>query len=379
MAPWAVLLGAAQAAAYTNHYDPKDNAFNIVVPPNRGNAFALLVADFGLAVSATTGKCCQQDVADLMREKRAQLEAQGKSLLFVGAAGDNFYWTGAKAQAEGGAEQWARWAAVYSGLTDVPWLAALGNHDLGDGDLYATCPWQAPRVTIDGQAYAANQLDADKGGYRPSGSENFHLPDFNYKYTIDALNLEIYGLDQNCVDPHGIGGDDDGRRKLNAVCGPLNLQQRLDDVALSGEAMLMAGASEGAFDATQKRNVLILQHYPGRCGALEALFSAYSPEDEDFDFRCSFGHTHATLCESGPDDDCRYSQNGGGGGCCDDDVVDDNAGFAILHFLEEGGMRLELQKLGRNCTFYPPTATLAEHRGRATPLQAADANPVDYL
>ena len=91
------------------------------------------------------------------------------------------------------------------GLTDVPWFAALGNHDLGDSDLYATCPEKAPRVVIGGQAYASNQLDASKGGYRtPHGNTtSFHLPDFNYRATLNALNLEIYGLDQNYQDAGG--------------------------------------------------------------------------------------------------------------------------------------------------------------------------------
>ena len=80
--------------------------------------------------------------------------------------------------------------------TPHPRFAALGNHDLGDSDLFATCPEKAPRVTIAGQAYASNQLDASKGGYRPPGAGNtssFHLPDFNYRATLDALNLEIFG------------------------------------------------------------------------------------------------------------------------------------------------------------------------------------------
>ncbi len=47
-----------------------------------------------------------------MRQKRADLEAQGKQLAFVTASGDNFYWTGLNAPDGGGAGQWARWNAV---------------------------------------------------------------------------------------------------------------------------------------------------------------------------------------------------------------------------------------------------------------------------
>ena len=37
------------------------------------------------------------------------------------------------------------------------------------------------------------------------------MPDFNYRVTLNALNLEIYGIDQNKVDVGGIGGDASGR------------------------------------------------------------------------------------------------------------------------------------------------------------------------
>jgi hypothetical protein len=95
---------------------------------------------------------------------------------------------------------------VYEGLNDVPWFAAMGNHDYGSTDLYATCPEKAPLKVINGQvsslpderrstdrlmrpypclvtqAYASNQLDEDKGGYRAGGkTTNFHMPDFNYR------------------------------------------------------------------------------------------------------------------------------------------------------------------------------------------------------
>jgi hypothetical protein len=350
-------------AGYINNYPLVDNAYGVKIPPSdvRNSSFAFLIADYGLATAAMTGECCQTEVADLMRKKRSELEAVGKSLLFVGAAGDNFYFQGVKTAEEGGETQWKRWDTVYNGLNDVPWFAAMGNHDFGDADVYATCPEKAPRVNISGQAYASNQLDASKGGYRPSFGNvaNYHLPDFNYRVTLDALNLEIFGIDQNYVDVGGIGGGGDGCKKVKATCGgdDTGLGERLQDIGHSGEALLAQYAAKGAKDPKQTRNVLVLQHYPGLCAGLKAKFTGSMPPGETVDFRCSFGHTHNTVCESGTDTDCEFSMNGGGGGCCEGDVTNNQAGFGILYFEPAGGMRLELVHLGHKCQFSPSTMT----------------------
>lgn len=121
----------------------------------------------------TNGPCCQTAVADLIRRKRYELQEEGKKLRFVAAAGDNFYFDGLRNHSDGGSEQWERWKHVYAGLTDVPWLAAFGNHDFGDGDTHATCPEKRPFARVRGQAYASFQLDADKGGYAITSRSRF--------------------------------------------------------------------------------------------------------------------------------------------------------------------------------------------------------------
>ena len=80
---------------YVNNFDTRDNAYGVKLPTGdvRNRSFALLIADYGLATAATSGQCCQTEVADMMRQKRKELEAQGKKLLFVGGSGDNFYWS----------------------------------------------------------------------------------------------------------------------------------------------------------------------------------------------------------------------------------------------------------------------------------------------
>ena len=338
---------------YVNNFPHEDNAFGVPLPTEgdvQNNSFAFLIADFGFETTSTGGDCCQTDVAELMRATRRDLERDGKRLLFVGAGGDNFYWRGLRGEREGGASQWKRWEAVYDGLHDVPWFAVMGNHDLGDYDLYATCPERSPRVTVASQPYASNQLDADKGGYRPlrGPARNYHMPDFNYRLTLDALNLEIFALDQNYVDVDGIGGG--GNDEIGRACGG-NLSERLKSVRDSGEVLLVESAMAGAKDPRRTRNVLVIQHYRYQCAQLKRKFMENVPAGEVVDFRCSAGHEHNTACLAGSDEDCEFSINGGGGGCCKNDVPH-HAGFGLLTFnSSSGGMRIQLIHLDRTCKF----------------------------
>ena len=112
-----LLLAALAGTGYINNYNESDNAYGVKLPATnvRANSFAFMVADFGLPPQPgiAVGDCCQTNVADLMRAKRAELEDAGKTLLFVAAGGDNFYSTGLKDFDKGGAAQWSRWSAVY--------------------------------------------------------------------------------------------------------------------------------------------------------------------------------------------------------------------------------------------------------------------------
>ena len=130
------LAAALAATGYVPNFPAEDNAYGVKLPTTnvRNNSFAFLIADYGLATSAMSGECCQTDVADMMREMRSKLEAQGRQLIFVGAGGDNFYWNGVNGPDQGGETQWRRWDTVYRGLNDVPWFAAMGNHDFGNSD-----------------------------------------------------------------------------------------------------------------------------------------------------------------------------------------------------------------------------------------------------
>ena len=93
----------ASAPSYVNHFPAHDNPYNIGLPADRDASFAFLLADFGTdTIVPGHTPCCQLDVANAMRAKRAELEAQGKSLLFVAAGGDT-------------AVKLAAWQYVYGG------------------------------------------------------------------------------------------------------------------------------------------------------------------------------------------------------------------------------------------------------------------------
>lgn len=389
-----------EPAKYTNHYPSGDDAFGLLPPgaEDDGSSVGFLLGDHGLSEKKdfakpgdlfrpgeVGGECCQLDVADLMRKRRLELENENKTLRFILVMGDNFYFDGLKNYTEGGWAQWERWLKVYEGLTDVPWLATLGNHDLGDGDRHATCPWRRPLASIKEQPYACNQLDADKGGSRPPGTESYHLPDFNWETRVAALNLEIYSLDQNYEWAPAMGDFHRGRPAMDEACsgGDFATMERLAAVTAAGERMLVAGAKRLPAGRTRKRRVVLMQHYDKRCEHLAEMFVRAVPEEERalVEILCTFGHDHATRCDgggekeqSGAGSDCKHLLVGGGGGCCGGHIVerggDTGAGFAVLGFPPGGGMEVERVALGRTCVLdpYSTPARQPAHLPSTTPL-----------
>lgn len=355
------------SAPYVNHFSTVDNAYAMPVSPKDGMNVIFVVGDFGSFNLLNSSKCCQNKVAQRMLAKRALLESQGYNVLFVAALGDNFYWTGVcpeKATPDygpcytqsSGLQQWQHWASTYGNLTNLPWLGVMGNHDFGNSDVYAMCPEKAPRVNIDGQTYACNALDADKGGYRPiPESANFHMPDFNYRYTVNQLNLEVYVLDQNALYLSHIGGDASGRVFVNKVCGDDNyLESRLTRLKDSGEQMMAYWSQQGPAFTNQTRNVLLIQHYPGPCEDLKALFrKSVGKTNYTIDIRCVFGHNHDTQCRDPAKpsiDKCADILLGAGGGCCSGDPVESGAaGFGVI-YLSQKGMKLEVVTDAGSCS-----------------------------
>ena len=99
------------------------------------------------------------------------------------------------------AEEGAHGVRVRSPADNVPFLAVLGNHDLGDSDLYANRPSASPKVTVGGNPYNSNQFNADKNPERPSFARRYWLPDYNYHYPCSYFNYNYSRTDYNYYYP----------------------------------------------------------------------------------------------------------------------------------------------------------------------------------
>ena len=70
------MLALFATPSYVNHFPAHDNPYNISLPADRDASFAFLLADFGTdTIVPGHTPCCQLDVANAMRAKRAELEA----------------------------------------------------------------------------------------------------------------------------------------------------------------------------------------------------------------------------------------------------------------------------------------------------------------
>eukprot|EP01083_Nonionella_stella_P191058 707406_1 len=177
---------------YILSFPKVDNPLNITVDPSPEKNYFILIGDWGCAASDTEGVQTQTGVAKKMQSFVKNQTAKGMNLLFVGTVGDNYYSTGQNCN------DWARpWTNVYGFIAkDYPWLAVYGNHDWGGDDPNAMCAWTKPKY-IDPNTkipYAANQLNANKGGCNPN---NYYQPDFGYYYSIPELNFEWITMDEN--------------------------------------------------------------------------------------------------------------------------------------------------------------------------------------
>ena len=195
-----LILNGTEPSKYILDFPTNDNPLNIkVVSPSNLNYF-LTIGDWGAPSGQSTYEGVQRAVANKMKSFYESQKAKGMNLLFVAAVGDNFYWTGQNCD-----EYASDWVNMYgTELTSVPCLAIMGNHDWGNSDQYALCAWNNPRYTSpSGIPYASNALNKDKKGCNPN---MFYMPDFGYYYTINELNFELIGLDENYSDcPGGLG------------------------------------------------------------------------------------------------------------------------------------------------------------------------------
>ena len=326
-------------SSYRSHYDGNNPLRIAPDAARRSNNYFLIIGDWGRSGGPTSGDC-MDGVAAMMKAYAAKQAAAGKTLLFIAAVGDNFYWTGVDP-----ATSWTtQWAQPYgtndpsSPLYKVPWLAVHGNHDLGDGDPHAFCPDVAPKANIEGQNYAGQQLNADRNPTRPADGSTAHywLPDFNYHYEIPELSLEVIAIDTNANDVGGLGGDASGHAAAFAGCGGQDkVQAWLDMVSSGGEDLLRARAANGTATST-----VIIQHYPGQCK--RGVFEGALPGGRRTQTLCAFGHTHDQQCvaANGPNGTCSDVLTGGGGGCCGPAV--NLAGFTAVALNDDGGFSVDV-------------------------------------
>lgn len=297
------LCKAPPPSGYVFNYDKKDNHLKIKVDKTKDNYFFIL-GDWG--AGPTGCEKVQQAVASKMLEYYNK-NKNDKNLLFVLTLGDNFYWTGL----DRGDMFTNVWSNFYKDLCNYRWLSCMGNHDWGDNDSYCVCPSNKPYKEINGQKYQCNQLNSDKGGYRPSTlSENYYLPDFGYHYTIDDLDLEIIVTSQT-GDGHSesTGGDNTGRVKVEQNCGGnTNMMNKLTDISNAGKDLITSRAHE-----TKKKNVIIAQHYDDLDESMHSLFTDINKSAKVIS---AAGHVHNTSCAKYDGNLCTHVISGGGGGCC---------------------------------------------------------------
>merc|ERR1719337_783744 len=100
---------------------------------------------------------------------------------------------------------------------------------------------------------------AEKAANKSARHRRTSMPDYNWNYRIDALGLEIIGLDTNAVDVGGLGGDGchGHSPEVCNMCGwGSQVQNYLNGVRNEGEELLVKRAK-----ASSAKTVLIMQHY----------------------------------------------------------------------------------------------------------------------
>merc|ERR1711971_460810 len=222
----------------------------------------------------------------------------GKKCLFVGAVGDNFYSTGVEDDAHW-AEQWGNVYGTNDGgspLYDIPWLAVMGNHDLGNADPTCAC------------GEGCKQFN---GPHRPPGTDKFWMPDYNWTYFIPGVDLEIIGLETNAIDVGGIGGNGaqgGGVATFQRCGGQGNVQNFLNGRKTAAEEHLDERAR-----ASSAKTVLIMQHYNGDLGA---TYKQRFEQNNGGKARVlsAYGHAHDQVCMHSEANVCDDILTGGGGG-----------------------------------------------------------------
>jgi len=290
-----------EPAKYILSFPTGSNPLNITVDPSPQKNYFIMLGDWGCAPQDKVGLKVQTGVANKMKSFVRSQKAKGNNLLFVGTVGDNFYMAGQTCT------YWKdRWTDKYGELaTDYPWLVAKGNHDWGGHDPHALCAWGTTPKYIDPITkipYAANQINADKGGCNP---KNYYLPDFGYYYTIPELNFEWIVVEQrgDCGGPTWNGqnfSDCAGSSKVG--CGYIGKMQD------ASEEMMRQRAN-----VSTSSNFMLIQHYNGHGKRLTQMFTDARKKSDEYTVWSAAGHSHMQECINEVDGVCVEIKTGGGG------------------------------------------------------------------
>lgn len=297
--------------SHWNNYYLADNPLKIKSDPTRSNNYFIILGDWGGGGCTSPTKNCQIATANLMKTYVKEQKDAGKNLLFIASLGDNFY-----GSVDGGRKFTSVWRDVYGDdlTSNYAWLACLGNHDFDHGDPSLGCP---RGKQYGGQTYGGVQLNNDKNGKRPAWTSKFWLPDYNYHYEIPEVDLEVISVDMN-----NNGG---GFLRAGAFC-----HGHMGKVQQSGYALLRDRGQK-----TKAKNVLIIQHYPGKNWEVKHNF-AQGGGGHGAKVISTFGHTHSNWIRG----DSIQSGNGGGyKGAWD-------YGFVAVHLGEGNEWRSELKNVG---------------------------------
>lgn len=202
-------------------------------------------------------------------------------------------------------------------------MATLGNHDFNRGssgyDGALGCP---SGFTYRDQTYGGLQLNRDKNGQRPAGTENFWLPDYNYHYEIPAVQLEVISVDQN------YRGLKEQKAYLKGAC-----DDHLAKVQDSGEALLQYRGK-----TTNATSVLIIQHYPW--GIATGVMDKFKSGGSSAKVISAYGHDHWNSIEN-RGNDVLVRSGGGGGHNAGQDPNNMHVGFVAVHLDNHGGFWTE--------------------------------------
>lgn len=321
--------GCDDTSGWVNQYEGY-NPLGIQFDENRENNYFLIIGDWGHHDGPAS---CQSRVAELMKAYVQNQAEQGRTCLFIAAVGDNFYWSGQNGN------KWEQfWGDVYgtadenSPLYNIPWLAVLGNHDIGPDDPNAACPGNEPLANVGGQDYGSLQFNSDKNPGRPDWTWAYWMPDYNFHYEIPEIGLEVVGVDTNGAHVSELAGQGSDQGWMNPCGGYGAVEGFLGMIKNSGDELLRCRAAIGS--AT---TVLVMQHYDQQGQEVKATF------EEALDGRwanviSAYGHKHEQRCDGWDENgQCNVIMTGDGGGCCDDTSGINPAGFTAIGLTSDGG------------------------------------------